>query len=191
MELQLRNQQEKSESTSHRNCRGLNLDSFRKEFNNNRILNKDNLEEAFAGSKEEMTRAVDEIAPLVDRGKPKRKSRPRFNSQLLEQQKDTRNRESSFNKYREDHHWRAFTGEWKRYNRMLEFSKRQCIITRVNESNNNSRQLFKLVENFLGKKDENPMPPSTSNSQLAEEFMEFFHAKIEKNRERFKLMEPY
>ena len=30
------------------------------------------------------------------------------------------------------------------------------------------------------------MPPSTSNSQLAEEFAEFFHTKIEKNREKFK-----
>ena len=54
IELQLRKQQEKSESTSHRNYRGLNLYNFRKEFNN-RILEKDSLEE--------MTRALDELAP--------------------------------------------------------------------------------------------------------------------------------
>ena len=35
------------------------------------------------------------------------------------------------------------------------------------------------------------MPPSTSNSQLAEKFMEFFHTKIEKIRQRFKDIEPY
>ena len=127
-----------------------------------------------------MTRALDEQAPLEDGGKLKRKSRPSYNSQLLEQRKVTRNREMAFNKYREDHHWRAYTKEWNRYNRMLEFNKRMYIINKVKESTNNSRQLIKLAVNLLGKKDENPMSPSTSNSQLAEEFVEFFHTKIEK-----------
>ena len=35
------------------------------------------------------------------------------------------------------------------------------------------------------------MPPSTSNSQLAEEFTEFSHTKIEIIREKFKDIEPY
>ena len=39
--------------------------------------------------------------------------------------------------------------------------------------------------------DENLMPPSTGNCQLAEEFVEFCHTKIEKNRERFTDIEPY
>ena len=77
----------KSESTSHRNYRGLNVDNVRKEFNNNRILERGNMEEAFTEFKEEMTRALDELASLEDRGKPKRKSRPWYNSQLLEQRK--------------------------------------------------------------------------------------------------------
>ena len=40
----------------HRNYIGLSLDNFLKEFNNNRILKRDNLEEAFTEFKEEMTR---------------------------------------------------------------------------------------------------------------------------------------
>ena len=58
-------------------------------------------------------------------------------------------------------------------------------MNKVNESTNNSRQLFKFAANLLGTKDENPMPPSTSNSQLAEEFVEFFHTKIERIGEKF------
>ena len=69
-------------------------------------------------------KALHDLAPLGDRGKPKRKSRPWYNSQLLEQRKVVRNRERAFIKYREDHHWRAFTGEKNRYNRMLEFNKK-------------------------------------------------------------------
>ena len=74
---------------------------------------------------------------------------------------------------------------------MLKLNKRHYIINRVSESTNNSRQLFKLVGNLHGKKDENPMPPSTSNSLLDEEFAEFFYTKIEKIREKFKDIEPY
>ena len=92
-----------------------------------------------------MTGALDELAPLEDGGKPKRKSRPWYNSQLLEQRKVTRNRERAFIKYREDHHWRAFTRERNKYNRMLESNKWHYIITKINESANDSRQLFKLV----------------------------------------------
>ena len=51
LELQLRKQRKKSESISHRNYRGLNLDNFRKEFNINGILEKDNLEECLQNSK--------------------------------------------------------------------------------------------------------------------------------------------
>ena len=99
-----------------------------------------------------MTRALDELTPLEDRGKQKRKSRPWYNSQLLEQRKVTRNRERAFIKYREDHHWRAFSRERNRYNRILEFNKRHYIITKVSESTNGSRQLFKFVGNLLGKR---------------------------------------
>ena len=35
------------------------------------------------------------------------------------------------------------------------------------------------------------MPPSITISQLTEELMEFFHTKLEKNREKFKDTEPY
>ena len=93
--------------------------------------------------------------------------------------------------YREDHHRKALTKEQNIYNRMLEFNKGQYIINKVNESTNTSRQLFKVVGNLLGKKDVHPMPPSTSNSQLGEEFAEFFHTKIERIKKKFKDIEPY
>ena len=83
IELQIRKQQEKSGSTSHRNYRGLNLGNFGKEFNNNRFIEKGNLEKTFTEFKEEVTRALDELAPLEDRGKPKRKSRPCYNSKHI------------------------------------------------------------------------------------------------------------
>ena len=69
---------------------------------------------------------------------------------------------------------------------MIKFNKIYYIITNVSESTNNSRQLFKFGGNLLVKKNENPMPQSTSNNQLAVEFMEFFHTKIEGIREMFK-----
>ena len=53
------------------------------------MLENDNIE-AFTEFKEEITRALDELAPLEYRGKPKRRSRPWYKSQLLEQRKVTK-----------------------------------------------------------------------------------------------------
>ena len=50
---------------------------------------------------------------------------------------------------------------------------------------------YSSLQEFNRKKDEKPMSPSASNSQLAEEFVEFFQTKIEKNRKKFKNIEPY
>ena len=71
---------------------------------------------------------------------------------------------------------------------MVEFNKRHYIITKVNESTNDSKQLFKFVGNLLEKKDENPMTPLTPNSQLAEKFMKFYHTKIKKLGKSLKIL---
>ena len=71
---------------------------------------------------------------------------------------------------------------------MLEFNKRHYIISKVSKSTKNSRQLLKLVGNLLEKKDENSMPPITSNSQLVEEFVDVFLTKIENIGKSLKIL---
>ena len=75
---------------------------------------------------------------------------------------------------------------------MLDFSKRHYLVTQVTEATKDSKKLFKIINNLLGKKNVNPLPPATDNRQLTEEFADCFLNKIEKKiREQFTSIQPY
>ena len=74
---------------------------------------------------------------------------------------------------------------------MLEFQKRNYLVTKVEEATTDSKQLFKLVGTLLGCKENNPFPEATSDSALAEDFASFFHDKIDNIHSRFDIIQPY
>ena len=74
---------------------------------------------------------------------------------------------------------------------MPKFQKRHYLVTKVEEATLDSRQLFQLVGSLLGHKEDNPLPETTSYSALEEDFVSFFHDKIDNIRSRFKDIQPY
>ena len=118
----------------YRNYRDFNLNNFSQLFNNDKILNQPSLDEAVWIFNEEMERTLDEIAPKEKKREHKRQNKQWFTSQLLEQRKIVRNRERVYLAYRENQHWKAFTRERNRYNKMLEYSKRHHLVTAINET---------------------------------------------------------
>ena len=140
---------------------------------------------------DELTRTLDELAPIQDRKKKKIPSRPWYNSTLKEQKRIVRTREHIYTRDRQLHQWKAFTRERNRYTRMLEFQKRHYLVTKVEEATTDSKQLFQLVGALLGRKEENPLPEANSDSILAEDFASYFHEKIDNIRSRFTTITPY
>ena len=53
------------------------------------------------------------------------------------------------------------------------------------------KQLFRIVDSILGKKNENPLPKANSNKELAENFASYFHTKIDTIREKFQGIDSY
>ena len=94
---------------------------------------------------------------MEDKKRTKRINRPWYPTELLQQRKVTRNRENVCNTYKEEHQWKAFTIERNRYSRMLDLIKRNYIIKQLTEATNNTKKLFRRVNNLLGKKNENPL----------------------------------
>ena len=152
MEIQLRKQYEKSESARHRNFKAFDLEAFISEFNKNRILQQTALEVAYNKFTQELTRALDKIAPIKEKEKSKRRNRPWYSNELLEQRKITRNRERIYITYKQENQWKAFIRERNRYNRMPDFNKRHYLVTQVREATNDSKKLFKIINNLLGKR---------------------------------------
>ena len=65
------------------------------------------------------------------------------------------------------------------------------MVTQVTQATNDSEKLFKIINNLLRKKNENPLPPATDDRHLAEEFADHFLNKIENIREQFTGIHPY
>ena len=68
IEVEIKKQLEKHQSTKHRNYRNFNLNNFSQIFNNNKILDQSSLEEAVQTFSEEMEKTLDKIAPKKKRG---------------------------------------------------------------------------------------------------------------------------
>ena len=77
------------------------------------------------------------------------------------------------------------------YNRLLIYHKKQTISKKINESKNNMKQLFHLVNNITMSKTPNPIPEGKTDAQLAGEFASFFLNKIKKIRFQFQNTDQY
>ena len=64
-------------------------------------------------------------------------------------------------------------------------------MTIISEANKDSKQLLKALNGILGNKDENPLPMETTDSQLAEDFADFFLNEIDRIREEFTNIPAY
>ena len=74
---------------------------------------------------------------------------------------------------------------------MLEYNKRHHPVTTTKETNKDPKQLFRALNSIFGNKNENQLPKGTTNSQLAEDFADFFLEKIDKIREGFTNLPAY
>ena len=74
---------------------------------------------------------------------------------------------------------------------MLEYNKRHHLVPIIKETNKDSKQLFKALDSIWGNKNENKLPMGTTNSQLAEDFVDFFLNKIDRIWEEFTNIPAY
>ena len=74
---------------------------------------------------------------------------------------------------------------------MLEYNKRHHLVTTIKETNKDPKQLFRTLNSILGNKNENQVPKGTTNSQVAEDFADYFLEKIDKIREGFTNLPAY
>ena len=74
---------------------------------------------------------------------------------------------------------------------MLNYYIRNHLVGQVQDAQNDSKQLFRIVDRILGRKNKNPLPEAASTLELAENFASYFHNKIDTIREGFKGIDSY
>ena len=109
-----------------------------------------------------------------------RNKKPWFDKELYDQRRIMKNRERVWLKYQNATQWKAYTRERNRFNTMLKFKKHHSLHTLILESKHDTKKLYKLINNMISGKTQNPMPPNKTDKELANEFANHFLDKIEK-----------
>ena len=113
---------------------------------------------------------------------------PWMNTEVRAQKAIVRSREKIWKKYGDDHHWQALQRERKRYRSIINHHRTNAMTQKVLDCHKDSKKLYALVTNMTGTKVNNPMPDSTSDTDLANEFAKYFTDKIDKIREEQKVL---
>ena len=172
-----------TETIQSRNKKGVNIEELIQKIPVNELLECDDLQSLVTKFEDELKNAYDELAPLTEK---KVTNRPRnlwFNQEIADQKRVVRRREKIYKRYREKHQWTAYREELKNYKKMLKDQKISFYSTEVENCERDSKKLFKLLNKLTGKSSENPLPPHTSPSKLADDFADFFLGKIHKIRD--------
>ena len=155
------------------------------EYNNEKVLNTNEISKAVACFEDELTRVFDIIKPAHTKLISKHPKMPWYNKYVFDQKQIVRNREKIWRKYKQDHQWTAFKVERNRYKNLINFSKSAHISGLVVSAKNDVKRLYLILNTITGGSKENPFPENISDQNLSEDFADFFLSKIEKIREKF------
>ena len=125
---------------------------------------------------EELLKALNQTTPLNTIKCTDRPKHPWHNKFITEHKRVVKTEKKAWRRYKQDHHWQAYTKERNIYNRILTYHKKDCQ-KRLKNQTRTLQKLFNLVNNLTGSKSSNPMPEGQTDGILAEEFAKFLSGK--------------
>ena len=127
---------------------------------------------------------LDKHAPIRSKKISNRLSKPWFDSNLIKHRKFVRNLEGKFRKYNQHHQWLAFKIERGKYFKRVKAAKRTYISQEIKNNKGDIKTLYEFINTLTGRhKSEETFPDSSSDTDLANNFGDFFLNKILKIRQ--------
>ena len=172
------------QEVSYRKINGIDIEELSKDIKfDPDYYNNKTVDELVSVVERTLKEALDKHAPEVRRTVTIRQKTPWFNQQVLDQKRLVRQRERTWKKYKQQHHWEALTNEKKRYRSVLKKARCEAISTKVAECKSDIKSLYNLVNNITGGVKQNPLPKCKNDKCLADTFADYFIDKIQKIRE--------
>ena len=128
--------------------------------------------------------ALNKNAPIKTKIATVRKTVPWFNDSLRNHKRIVCNREQIWMKYKTSETWLAFKIERSKFRQSLKWARKEFVLESVLECNRDNKKLYKLASSLMGMKKENQLPECDSKEELANQFAEFFIAKIQTIRDK-------
>ena len=134
---------------------------------------------------------LNEMAPERTKAFLVRPTNPWFTEEVKIQKRLMRNREQQWRKYKLQSNRITFKAKHNKYRAMLQSIRKSTLSDKVNDCNSDTKKLYAFVNGIIGRASENPMPKRHCDDQLAEEFADYFMAKIKKICDSLKNYPPY
>ena len=171
------------EKINYRKIKDINIESFIEDCDLSSLSDEglDVMVEQLGSRFEE---ALNKNAPIKTKIATIRKTVPWFNDSLRDHKRIVRNRECIWKKYKTNDTWLAFKIERSKFRQSLKGTRKECVSESVLECNTDNKKLYKLASSLMGMKKENQLPEYDSKEELANQFAEFFIAKIQTIRDK-------
>ena len=178
------------EKNSYRKIKTINIDSFIEDCDLSNLSDK-SLKEMVQQLGNKFKNALDKNAPIKTKVTAVRKTEPWFNENLRNHKRIVRNQERIWKKYKTKETWLAFKMERSNFRRSLKGARKEFVSKSILECNRDNKKLYKLASSLMGTTKENPLPKCDSKENLANQFAEFFIAKIQTIRDKLDNLQLY
>ena len=145
----------------------------------------DNFGEAVTAYNSSMSELVKELAPEVTKTVKIVDEAPWFDTEYQTLKRERRKDERKAKKSKDPMDVEAFQDLRKKTTTMAKGKKQNHYISEIENAKNKPAKLFKVVNSLMDKEQRSVLPTSTSDKELANDFIQYFQSKIVKIRETF------
>ena len=171
--------------TSRRDLSKIDKEKFNYDLNMNLEIDTGKTLQQNYNYMDAVEKTMDKHAPLISKTKTKKDNNPWFNKdsqRLITQQRMAEKRWIKSKEYEDLLEYKCINTIYKKY---LHHAKKTHILYKLNDNKNRTRNLYNILRLLTKQKEENPMLPTESPSDVPNIFADFFLNKIQKIREWF------
>ena len=146
------------------------------------IISQDNIDDAVLTYTNKLAEILDNHAPMKEKFVKKCHNQPWFTDQIKDEIRLRRTMERRWQKTPSADNFTAFYIQRRCVSNLICREQRRFYMNTLHEHRTDTKKVFQIVNNLLQRKEDLPLPPSSDNKQLADQFNNFFFEKVSRIR---------
>ena len=163
-----------------RRLKNIDLDQLKEDIENSELVRDppDDLEELVQCYHATVSALIDKHAPVQEKRIKLHPRAPWYNEEIQRAKQERRRAERIWNKRKTEGNKEILKEKHKLFLELCDMAKEEYYSNKVDEHENNSKELFKICNSLLYKQRNTALPTSSCNSELANRIATFFSNKI-------------